>query len=163
MQYGVKLLYPFPNFPSLNFGIRYCNFFISSNTVLGMWLLIHSGIKEQGNVSTEIHILEYFISRYSFGNFVMFWAASRSQASVDTSSEDIWHTAEMKSTYDCDDNYTRWRRSTMNYCITPQDITIISLTLCVLWDVGVPDNKVHGANMGSTWAPCWPHEPCYQG
>ena len=35
---------------------------------------------------------------------------------------------------------------------------------------GDPDNKVHGANMGPTWvlsgprwAPCWPHEPRYQG
>ena len=30
----------------------------------------------------------------------------------------------------------------------------------------VPDSKVHGANMEPTWvlsAPCWPHEPCYQG
>ena len=27
----------------------------------------------------------------------------------------------------------------------------------------IPDSKVHGANMGPTWAPCWPHEPCYQG
>ena len=30
----------------------------------------------------------------------------------------------------------------------------------------VPDNKVHGANMGPTWvlwAPDGPHEPCYQG
>ena len=29
-----------------------------------------------------------------------------------------------------------------------------------------PDCKVHGANMGPVgprWAPCWPHEPCYQG
>ena len=29
-----------------------------------------------------------------------------------------------------------------------------------------PDSKVHGANMvptGPRWAPCWPHEPCYQG
>ena len=32
-----------------------------------------------------------------------------------------------------------------------------------------PDNKVHGANMGHLgpvgprWAPCWPHETCYQG
>ena len=33
-----------------------------------------------------------------------------------------------------------------------------------------PDIKVHGANMGPNlgpvgprWAPCWPHEPCYQG
>ena len=36
-----------------------------------------------------------------------------------------------------------------------------------------PDSKVHGANMGQhgahlgpvgpRWAPCWPHEPCYQG
>ena len=29
-----------------------------------------------------------------------------------------------------------------------------------------PDNKVHGANMGPVgprWAPCWPHEPRYQG
>ena len=31
-----------------------------------------------------------------------------------------------------------------------------------------PNSKVHGANMGPTWvgpkwAPCWPHEPCYQG
>ena len=25
------------------------------------------------------------------------------------------------------------------------------------------DNKVHVANMGPRWAPCWPHEPCYQG
>ena len=28
------------------------------------------------------------------------------------------------------------------------------------------DSKIHGANMGPTWAlsaPCWPHEPCYQG
>ena len=35
--------------------------------------------------------------------------------------------------------------------------------------VKCPDNKVHGANMGHRgpvgprWAPCWPHEPCYQG
>ena len=32
--------------------------------------------------------------------------------------------------------------------------------------VNTPDSKVHGANMGPTWvllAPCWPHEPCYQG
>ena len=28
---------------------------------------------------------------------------------------------------------------------------------------GTPDNKVHGANMGPIWAPCWPHESCYQG
>ena len=30
----------------------------------------------------------------------------------------------------------------------------------------IPDNKNHGANMGPVsprWAPCWPHEPCYQG
>ena len=29
----------------------------------------------------------------------------------------------------------------------------------------LPDSKVHGANMGPVgprWAPCWPHEPCYQ-
>ena len=32
-----------------------------------------------------------------------------------------------------------------------------------------PDNKVHGASMGPLGpigprqAPCWPHEPCYQG
>ena len=29
-----------------------------------------------------------------------------------------------------------------------------------------PDRKVHGANLGPVgprWAPCWPHEPCYQG
>ena len=33
-----------------------------------------------------------------------------------------------------------------------------------------PDSKVHGANngahlgpVGPRWAPCWPHEPCYQG
>ena len=33
-----------------------------------------------------------------------------------------------------------------------------------------PNNQAHGANMGPTWvlsaprwAPCWPHEPCYQG
>ena len=31
---------------------------------------------------------------------------------------------------------------------------------------GFPDSKVHGANMGPTWvlsAPCWSHEPWYQG
>ena len=26
-----------------------------------------------------------------------------------------------------------------------------------------PDSKVHGANMGPRWAPCWPYELCYQG
>ena len=30
-----------------------------------------------------------------------------------------------------------------------------------------PDSKVHGAThlgpVGPSWAPCWPHEPCYQG
>ena len=26
-----------------------------------------------------------------------------------------------------------------------------------------PDTKVHVANMGPTWAPCWSHELCYQG
>ena len=29
-----------------------------------------------------------------------------------------------------------------------------------------PDNKVHGAHLGPVdprWAPCWPHEFCYQG
>ena len=29
-----------------------------------------------------------------------------------------------------------------------------------------PDSKVHGAHLGPVsprWAPCWPHEPCYQG
>ena len=27
-----------------------------------------------------------------------------------------------------------------------------------------PDNKVHGVNKGPIWwAPCWPHEPCFQG
>ena len=37
------------------------------------------------------------------------------------------------------------------------------------WEVVIiyiKDSKVHGANMGPTWvlsAPCWPHEPCYQG
>ena len=41
------------------------------------------------------------------------------------------------------------------------------------WDVlnGVclvqcPDSKVHGANLGPVgprWAPCWPHDPFYQG
>ena len=32
--------------------------------------------------------------------------------------------------------------------------------------ITIPDSKVHGSNMGPTWvlsAPCWPHEPCYQG
>ena len=34
----------------------------------------------------------------------------------------------------------------------------------------IPDSKVHGAKhgahldpVGPRWAPCWPHEPCYQG
>ena len=27
----------------------------------------------------------------------------------------------------------------------------------------IPDSKVHGANMGALSAPCWTHEPCYQG
>ena len=34
-----------------------------------------------------------------------------------------------------------------------------------IW-IEFPDSKVHGANMGPVgprWAPCWPHEPCYQG
>ena len=29
-----------------------------------------------------------------------------------------------------------------------------------------PDSKVHVAHLGPVgprWAPCWPHEPCYQG
>ena len=26
-----------------------------------------------------------------------------------------------------------------------------------------PDSTVHGANMGRTWAPCWPYEPSYLG
>ena len=27
-----------------------------------------------------------------------------------------------------------------------------------------PDSKVHGAHLGRPrWAPCWSHEPCYQG
>ena len=26
-----------------------------------------------------------------------------------------------------------------------------------------PDSKVHRALDGPRWAPCWPHEPCYQG
>ena len=33
-----------------------------------------------------------------------------------------------------------------------------------------PDSKLHGVNIrahlgpvGPRWAPCWPHEPCYQG
>ena len=29
-----------------------------------------------------------------------------------------------------------------------------------------PYNKVHGAHLGPVgprWAPCWPHQPCYQG
>ena len=29
-----------------------------------------------------------------------------------------------------------------------------------------PNTKVHGAHLGPVgprWAPCWPHEPCYQG
>ena len=33
-------------------------------------------------------------------------------------------------------------------------------------DQNFPDSKIHGANMGPTWvllAPCWPHEPYYQG
>ena len=36
--------------------------------------------------------------------------------------------------------------------------------------IDYPESKVHGANMdahlgpvGPIWAPCWPHEPCYQG
>ena len=32
--------------------------------------------------------------------------------------------------------------------------------------IACPDSKVHGAYLGPTWvlsAPCWPHEPCYQG
>ena len=40
--------------------------------------------------------------------------------------------------------------------------------LRVAWPraMSIPDSKIHGANMGSTWvlsAPCWPHKPCYQG
>ena len=30
----------------------------------------------------------------------------------------------------------------------------------------IPESKVHGAHLGPVgprWAPCWPHEPCYQG
>ena len=32
----------------------------------------------------------------------------------------------------------------------------------------IPDSEVHVTNMGPIWvgpkwAPCWPHEPCYQG
>ena len=37
----------------------------------------------------------------------------------------------------------------------------INFTICIN-----PDSKIHGANMGPIWvlsAPCWPHEPCYQG
>ena len=40
------------------------------------------------------------------------------------------------------------------------------LSARVLVFVMYPDNKVHGAHLGPVgpiWAPCWPHEPCYQG
>ena len=40
-----------------------------------------------------------------------------------------------------------------------------------LYNADGPDSKVHGATchmgplgpVGHRWAPCWPHEPCYQG
>ena len=34
------------------------------------------------------------------------------------------------------------------------------------WKPNTPDGKVHGAHLGPVgprWAPCWPHQPCYQG
>ena len=40
-----------------------------------------------------------------------------------------------------------------------------TMELPVIWDT-IPDSKVHGANMGPTWAlsaPDGPHELCYQG
>ena len=33
-------------------------------------------------------------------------------------------------------------------------------------NINIPDSKVHRAHLGPVgprWAPCWPHEPCYQG
>ena len=43
----------------------------------------------------------------------------------------------------------------------------ITWVYCVLEHVkAYLDSKVHGAHLGSVgprWAPCWPHEPCYQG
>ena len=40
------------------------------------------------------------------------------------------------------------------------------LLLCSAFLYCTLDSKVHGAYLcfvGPRWAPCWPHEPCYQG
>ena len=37
------------------------------------------------------------------------------------------------------------------------------MMLVLGWNHHFPDSKVHGANMGPRWAPCWPHKPCCQG
>ena len=65
----------------------------------------------------------------------------------------------------------RYNYQGVYYMIT----TISKLWICMCtraFQAGChPHSKVHGANMhgahlspaGPRWAPCWPHEPCYQG
>ena len=71
-----------------------------------------------------------------------------------------------------------WRHHIVQYLFSSSPISpVITLPQCTPdisrspfpWysqRIHVPDSKDHEADMGPTWvlsAPCWPHEPCYQG
>ena len=45
-------------------------------------------------------------------------------------------------------------------------ILLITLYDNEMLHIDIPDSEVHGAHLGPVsprWAPCRPHEPCYQG
>ena len=57
-------------------------------------------------------------------------------------------------------------QTSMSTVHADQHIVNLAVLLASTKCHAIPDNKVHGANMGPTWvlsAPCGPHKPCYQG
>ena len=61
-------------------------------------------------------------------------------------------------------------KSLWTCCITTRYINVLWLPIRQTRSFQNPDCKVHGGQhgghlgpVGPRWAPCWPHEPCYQG
>ena len=79
-------------------------------------------------------------------------------------------TLVMGSRYFHNGKILHWYNAILIYWNSTQYLTFLWFSLNQqMIDKAIPDSKVHGGQhgahlgpVGPRWAPCWPHEPCYQ-
>ena len=123
-----------------------------------------------------------YIYIYIYISGLLHWRWSNQLISIDTTTVNGTRNGSLSRiwcsyVFSCIENIIQYSDMNPSYI---KSISYYSVYHCYIATAGVkparknachinPDSKVHGANMGPTWtlsdprwAPCWPHEPCYQ-